>query len=56
MLEEQKAGILEEITQEQAKRQSQEDELQTLTKERLDLVSKNKGRQGIYERIKKTSR
>ena len=53
VLEEQKAGILEEITQEQAKRQSQEDELQTLTKERLDLVSKNKDRQGIDEQIKK---
>ena len=53
VLEEQKAGILEEITQEQAKRQSQEDELQTLTKERLDLVSKNKNRQGIDEQIKK---
>ena len=53
MLEEQKAGILEEITQEQAKKQSQEDELQALTKERLDLVSKNKYRQGIGEQIKK---
>ena len=53
MLEEQKAGILEEITQEQAKKQSQKDELQALIKERLDLVSKNKGSQGIYERIKK---
>jgi len=53
MLEEQKAGILEEITQEQAKKQSQEDELQALTKERLDLVSKNKDRQGIGEQIKK---
>ena len=53
MLEEQKAGILEEITQEQAKKHSQEDELQTLTKERLDLVSKNKNRQGIDEQIKK---
>jgi len=53
MLEEQKAGILEEITQEQAKKQSQEDELQTLTKERLDLVSKNKDRYGIGEQIKK---
>jgi len=53
MLEEQKAGILEEITQEQAKKHSQEDELQALTKERLDLVSKNKNRQGIDEQIKK---
>jgi len=53
MLEEQKAGILEEITQEQAKKQSQEDELQALTKERLDLVPKNKDRQGIGEQIKK---
>jgi len=53
MLEEQKAGILEEITQEQAKKQSQEDELLALTKERLDLVSKNKDRQGIDEQIKK---
>ena len=53
MLEEQKAGILEEITQEQAKKQSQEDELLALTKERLDLVSKNKDRRGIGERIKK---
>ena len=53
MLEEQKAGILEEITQEQAKKQSQEDEFQALTKERLDLVSKNKDRRGIGERIKK---
>ena len=53
MLEEQKAGILEEITQEQAKKQSQEDELLALTKERLDFVSKNKDRQGIDEQIKK---
>jgi len=53
MLEEQKAGILEEITQKQAKKQSQEDELQALTKERLDLLSKNKDKQGISEQIKK---
>ena len=53
MLEEQKAGILEEITQKQAKKQSQEDELQALTKERLDLLSKNKDKQGIGEQIKK---
>jgi len=53
MLEEQKAGILEEITQEQAKKQSQKDELQALVKERLDLEYKIHDRQGIYERIKK---
>ena len=53
MLEEQKAGILEEITQEQAKKQSQKDELQALIKERLDLEYKIHDRQGIYERIKK---
>ena len=53
MLEEQKAGILEEITQEQAKKQSQKDELQALVKERLDLEYKIQDRQGIYERIKK---
>ena len=53
MLEEQKAGILEEITQEQAKKQSQKDELQALIKERLDLEYKIQDRQGIYERIKK---
>ena len=53
MLEEQKAGILEEITQEQAKKQSQEDELQTLTKEWLHQKSSNKNRQGIDEQIKK---
>jgi len=53
MLEEQKAGILEEITQEQAKKQSQKDELQALVKERLDLEYKIQGRQGIYERIRK---
>ena len=53
MLEEQKAGILEEITQEQAKKQSQEDELQALTKEWLHQKSSNKNRQGIDEQIKK---
>ena len=53
MLEEQKAGILEEITQEQAKKQSQKDELQALVKERLDFEYKIHDRQGIYERIKK---
>jgi predicted nucleic acid-binding Zn-ribbon protein len=53
MLEEQKAGILEEITQEQAKKQSQKDELQALIKERLDLEYKIQDRQGIYKRIKK---
>ena len=53
MLEEQKAGILEEITQEQAKKQSQEDELQALTKEWLHQNSSNKNRQGIDEQIKK---
>ena len=53
MLEEQKAGILEEITQEQAKKQSQKDELQALIKERLDLEYKIQDRQGIYERIRK---
>ena len=52
MLEEQKAGILEEITQEQAKKQSQEDELQALTKEWLHQKSSNKNRQGIDEQIK----
>ena len=52
-LEEQKAGILEEITQEQAKKQSQEDELQALTKEWLHQKSSNKNRQGIDEQIKK---
>ena len=53
MLEEQKAGILEEITQEQAKKQSQENELQALTKEWLHQKSSNKNRQGIDEQIKK---
>ena len=53
MLEEQKAGILEEITQEQAKKQSQEDELEALTKEWLHQKSSNKNRQGIDEQIKK---
>jgi len=53
MLEEQKAGILEEITQEQAKKQSQEDELRALTKEWLHQKSSNKNRQGIDEQIKK---
>ena len=53
MLEEQKAGIVEEITQEQAKKQSQKDELQALVKERLDIEYKIQDRQGIYERIKK---
>ena len=53
MLEEQKAGILEEITQEQAKKQSQEDELHALTKEWLHQKSSNKNRQGIDEQIKK---
>ena len=53
MLEEQKAGILEEITQEQAKKQSQEDELQALTKEWLHQKSSNKNTQGIDEQIKK---
>ena len=53
MLEEQKAGILEEITQEQAKKQSQKDELQALIKERLDLEYKIQDSQGNYKRIKK---
>ena len=53
MLEEQKAGILEEITQEQAKKQSQEDELEALTKGWLHQKSSNKNRQGIDEQIKK---
>ena len=53
MLEEQKAGILEEITQEQAKKQSQEDELQALTKEWRHQNSRNQNRKGIDEQIQK---
>ena len=53
MLEKQKTNILEEIAQVQAKKQSQEDELHALTKERLDLVSKNKDKQGMDEQIQK---
>jgi len=53
MLEKQKTDILEEIAQEQAKKQSQEDELQALAKERLGLISKNKIRRGMDEQIQK---
>ena len=53
MLEKQKADILEEIGQIQAKKQSQDDELQALTKERLVLESKNKDKQGMDEQIQK---
>ena len=53
MLEKQKTTILEEIAQVQAKKQAQEDELQSLTKERLGLVSKNKDKQGMDEQIQK---
>jgi len=53
MLEKQKTGILEEIAQIQAKKQSQDDELHALTKERLDLESKNKDKQGMDEQIQK---
>ena len=35
------------------KKQAQEDELQSLTKERLGLVSKNKDKQGMDEQIQK---
>ena len=53
MVEKQKTVILEEIAQVQAKKQAQEDELQSLTKERLGLVSKNKDKQGMDEQIQK---
>ena len=53
MLEKQKIVILEEIAQAQTKKQAQEDELQALTKERLGLVSKNKDKQGMDEKIQK---
>ena len=53
MLEKQKTAILEEIAQAQTKKQAQEDELQALTKERLNLVSKNKDKQGMDEQIQK---
>ena len=53
MVEKQKTVILEEISQAQAKKQVQEDELQALTKERLGLVSKNKDKQGMDEQIQK---
>ena len=53
MAEKQKTVILEEIAQVQAKKQAQEDELQSLTKERLGLVSKNKDKQGMDEQIQK---
>jgi hypothetical protein len=53
MLEKQKTTILEEIAQVQAKKQSQEDELHALTKERLGLVSKNKDKQGMDKQIQK---
>ena len=53
MLEKQKIVILEEIAQAQTKKQAQEDELQALTKERLSLVSKNKGKQEMDEQIQK---
>jgi chromosome segregation ATPase len=53
MLEKQKTTILEEISQAQAKKQVQEDELQALTKERLGLVSKNKDKQGMDKQIQK---
>ena len=53
MLEKQKTTILEEIAQVQSKKQSQEDELQALTKERLSIVSKNKGKQEMDEQIQK---
>ena len=53
MLEKQKTDILEEIGQIQAKKQSQDDELQALTKERLVLESKNKDKQGMDEQIQK---
>ena len=53
MLEKRKTTILEEIAQVQSKKQSQEDELQALTKERLSIVSKNKGKQEMDEQIQK---
>ena len=53
MLEKQKTTILEDIAQVQSKKQSQEDELQALTKERLSIVSKNKGKQEMDEQIQK---
>ena len=53
MLEKQRTDILEEIGQIQAKKQSQDDELQALTKEKLNLESKNKDKQGMDEQIQK---